>query len=419
MDNHHCYAHWWRSVIMVLVSGVLLSGCIEAVPMSEPVTIRFMFLDIDRDYYEGLLPQFQEQYPGITVELDARSYRRWQPDQRLEGADVLAAGDSVLNPLLEQGALLELDALLDQDSTFNQDDLYPGTLEQFMRDGRRWGIPAGLDPLVVFYNEDLFDRYDVPYPQPGWTRSDFEEAILRLRDEQAQVFGYAPSAIYLDATLFIYAHGGRLFDDLRDPTLSTFNDALTLETLEWYFGLMHTEHAIPTPDELMQFGGGEEQGAYYGFARNQVGMFFAGYSQGGGRYWPQRWTMRWGMTSLPRDAKQIAFASSEGYYITSQTDHPDACWQWIAFLSRYAPNRFVPPRQSIVQSSAYENEVGPESVATIRAALSGELLMNPTSSTAGLEADFGLFVQAIQSIATQASTPVEAMEQAQREATLK
>lgn len=419
MNRHRCYAHRQWLVKVTLVCGLLVTGCIEAISTSEPPSVRFMFLEVDQDYYESLLPQFKAQYPGITVELDARSYRQWQPDERLEGADVLAAGDWVLNPLLEQGTLLELDALLEQDSKFGLDDLYPGTLEQFTRDGKRYGIPAGLDPFVVFYNQDLFDQYNVPYPRSGWARADFEETILRLHDEQAKVFGYAPSAIYLDTMLFIYAHGGQLFDDLRDPTRTTFDHPLALDTLEWYFALMHKERAIPSPDELAQFGGDEEMGAYYGFARNQVGMFFAPYSQGGGRYWPQRWTMRWGMTSLPRDAKQIAFVSSEGYYISSQTDHPDACWRWIAFLSRYAPNRFIPPRRSIVESSAYENEVGPESVATIRAALSGELLMYPTNPAAGLEADFGLFVQAIQSIAAQASTPIEAMESAQQKVTLK
>lgn len=405
-------------VLLCVVFSLLVSGCIEAAPATEPVAIKFMFLEIDQGYYEALLPQFEEQYPHITVELDARSYRQWRPDQRLEGADVVAAGDWVLSPLLEQGMLLELDALIEQDSTFGMDDFYPGTLDQFSRNGKWWGVPAGLDPLVTFYNQDLFDQYDVPYPRPGWTRAEFEQAVLLLRDDQTNVFGYAFSDLTLDATLFIYAHGGQLFDDLGDPTRAMFNDPLTVEALEWYFGLMHEQNAIPKPDELRQFGGDEGTYAYYGFARNQVGMFFAPFSQAGGRYWPQRWTMRWGMVPLPRDVKQIAFGSSEGYYVTSLTEHPNACWQWIKFLSRYAPERFIPPRKSIVESSEYGNEIG-GSVETIRAALSGELLLNPTNATEDLEADYGLFAQAIQEIATGALTPAQAMEQAQQEAKLK
>jgi hypothetical protein len=241
---------------------------------------------------------------------------------------------------------------------------------------------------------------------------------LRLRDDQAKVYGYASSQLYLDATLLVYAHGGQLFDDLHDPTRAMFNDALTLEALEWYFSLMHEQRAIPAPEELKQYGGDEDTHVYYGFARNQVGMFFAPFSQAGGRYWPERWTMRWGMAALPRDAKQIAFGSSEGYYVSSQTEHPNACWQWIKFLSQHAPERFIPPRKSIVGSSEYGNAMG-KSVETIRAALSGELLLNPTSATASLEADYGLFIQAVEAIASEGSTPVEAMEWAQGEAQLK
>ena len=45
-----------------------------------------------------------------------------------------------------------------------------------------------------------------------------------------------------------------------------------------------------------------------------------------------------------------------------------------------------------------------------RAALAGELLLNPNSPSAGLEADFELFAQAIEAIVTEASTPMEAMD---------
>jgi len=41
-----------------------------------------------------------------------------------------------------------------------------------------WAIPAGVDMLVMFYNQDLFDQYDVPYPEVGWTWGDFLDTAL-------------------------------------------------------------------------------------------------------------------------------------------------------------------------------------------------------------------------------------------------
>ena len=58
-------------------------------------------------------------------------------------------------------------------------------------EGKTWAIPSGMNPLVVYYNQDLFDQYGVPYPENGWTWDDFLSVALAIRDPEAGVFGYA------------------------------------------------------------------------------------------------------------------------------------------------------------------------------------------------------------------------------------
>ena len=99
MDKSRLYAGLGRFVLACVVFSLLVSGCIGVTPGPEPVAIKFMFLEVDRAYYEALLPRFEERYPHIAVELDAKSYRQWRPHERLDGADVIAAGDWVLNIL--------------------------------------------------------------------------------------------------------------------------------------------------------------------------------------------------------------------------------------------------------------------------------------------------------------------------------
>ena len=40
----------------------------------------------------------------------------------------------------------------------------------------------------------------------------------------------------------------------------------------------------------------------------------------------------------------------EGYAISSQTEHHDACWEWIAWLSEQVPYRQMPARRSLAAS---------------------------------------------------------------------
>lgn len=394
------------------------SGCGGPAPTAEPVTITFTHATFDTEYYEPLVQEFNESYPYITVELRPREPMDWwrQGNLRVDDTDVFVTWDSALSRLQKQGDILSLDPFIEQDESLDLPDFYPGMVEHLASEGKTWAIPAGVDIIVMFYNQDLFDKYNVPYPEIGWTWEDFLNIVLAIRDSEAGVFGYAPDESLPDSVTFIYQHGGRIADDVQQPTRATFDDPLTIEALEWYARLIHEYDAVPTPQDARRaFGGGN----YYigrGFMQGKLGMWAGTFSQWGGRYyWPTEWNMRWGVVPLPRDAQSATIALVEGYFISSQTQHLDACWQWIAFLSKQIPNRLTPARRSLVESTAYERQVGRDAAAAIRESIAGELLLLPTSSPEGFEEIWGIFLEALEAIINEQSTPQEAMDWAQRQ----
>jgi len=399
-----------------------LPGCGGAVPTPEPVTIAFTHATFDTDYYEPLVQEFNKRTPHITVELYPREPGEWMRSGNLsvDDADVFVTMDSGLNWLQEQGVILGLDPFLEQDESFDLSDFYPGMVEHLTNEGKTWAIPAGLEFMVMFYNQDLFDQYNVPYPEIGWTWDDFLNIVLTMRDPEAGIFGYAPANESFDPLPFIYQHGGRIADDLQHSTRMTFDDPLTIEALEWYAKLIHEYDAVPTPQEARRAFGG---GGYYigrGFLGGKLGMWAGPLSQRGGQYyWPVEWDMRWGMVPLPRDVQSATIASVEGYFIASQTEHPDACWQWITFLSEQTPNRLTPARRSLVESSAYEQQVGSDVAAVVRASMESQLLIAPTTMPEGAEDAMETFGEAIDAIINGLSTPQEAMDWAQRQSEFK
>ena len=59
-----------RVVLCLLVAS--LSGCTGVVaPLAEPVTITFAHPSYEADYFDGLVQEFSETYPHITIELQA------------------------------------------------------------------------------------------------------------------------------------------------------------------------------------------------------------------------------------------------------------------------------------------------------------------------------------------------------------
>ena len=214
----------------------------------------------DVDATKGLVEQFRKANPNVQVELVGR---RWDPLTGIDasGADVLLTSQFALDELRRRGALVSLDALMAGDKDLNPTDFLPNALKMFVDSGKTWALPAGLDPQVVYFNKDYFDKRGVPYPDANWTRDDFLQKVLKLRDPATGTFGYAIASDFIDPILFVYQHGGRLFDDLQNPTRTTFTDPKTIEAVEWYAKLLQQEGAVLTPQVAQSLGTGNLQNA--------------------------------------------------------------------------------------------------------------------------------------------------------------
>jgi multiple sugar transport system substrate-binding protein len=404
----------WPKCAVICLLAISLLGCASLTPTPEPITISFAHLQADADLYERLASQFNEQYPHLTVELRPKGWDGLN-DLGAGDADVLVGPAAILRRLWEQDGLLSLDPFIEQDRSFDLNDFYPGTVELFTAEGRVWAVPSGVDLLVMYYNQDLFDRHGVAYPDVGWAWNDFLNAGLALRDPDTGVFGYALAQVPLDPIMFIYQHGGRIFDDLQNPTRTTFDDPLTIEALEWYVKLIHEYNVAPTPDQLRKWGS-DQTAVYRGIMQGRVGMWMGSLSERGGLMWPVRWSFNWGMAPLPREAQAATMADVEGYAISSQTRHVDAAWRWIAFLSQQMGSRLMPPRKSLAESVAYEQSAGSEVATVARASIEAAVIVDQGAFVSQFEEAVEVLTEALQEIVSGNAEPRAAMERAQQQA---
>jgi len=402
----------WVVLCLLLASAI---GCARATPTPEPVTISFAHPNFDQEYYQGLVQTFNESFPYITIELQPK---RWDMLGGLGAgnADTYVTSQFALSWLQEQGNVLNLTPFIEQDESFNLADFASGTVDMYTKEGKIWGIPSGVDLMVMYYNQDLFDEMDAPYPQEGWTWNDFLETAIMVSDPNDGVFGYAPNYELFDPLLFIYQHGGRIFDDLQNPTRTTFDDPLTIEALEWFAALIFRHNVAPSPEQAREaFGrGGSLQ---VGVLQNKAAMWTGMLSERGGRGWPVDWDMRWGVVPLPEDRQSATLSLVDGYFISAQAQHPEACWEWVSFLSQRSPGRQVPVRTSLLNSAEYERQVGEQIASAARSSLDGALLLSP--ELAEFEPVLETFGNAFLAIVNERSTPEEAMVWAQQQSDFK
>ena len=105
-----------------------------------------------------------------------------------------------------------------------------------------------------------------------------------------------------------------------------------------------------------------------------------------------------------------------GYAISAEAAHPEACWQWIAFLSQQSQASFgmVPPRKSIAESAVYEQLVGADAATVARQSMESAMLISPALVEFG---NLGVYGRAINAIIEGSATPQEAMTRAQQQVT--
>jgi multiple sugar transport system substrate-binding protein len=360
--------------ITAYLVAMTLPGCTAQVTPREPVTITFTYLESrDRSLYQSLAEAFHKSHPEIVINLraDPSGQWTWDADNEVDAfvwwpASSFAESDAPL--------ILGLDTWLDKTPELSPDDFYPRSLDMFRWDGVLWALPAEVDLQVLYYNKNMCDEENVPYPQVGWTWDDLLLTAQRLTTTEGKApsytghYGLASNPTWGDFVPFIYQHGGELFE---------FDNALTQEAIQWYADLALIHGVMPRPKDMVN-------GDTYGLFRREKSAMWIGFlgdrNGQGFHHLGTPWEFDWGIVPLPGDQTEATLYRGQGYYITSRTAHAEEAWVWIQYLSNHAIGRALPARRSVAESSSFRDSVG-DQVAT--AALYAVEHLVPRSIAAG------------------------------------
>lgn len=359
-----------RKLILALLAVWLVSctGCAglisNPVPTPEPVTLRFIFpRQAQQARYLQAAEAFHAKYPYITVEVErsgniVRSINSG-------GVDVAEAEQFDYPTLLQREAIQELSPFLNVSKDFPVEDYYPKLWEVYREQDRTWGIPANVDPMVLFYNKDLLDLAGATYPQAGWTWNDFLITAQKLsEDPLVAQNAFLPDPYGIGLWAFIYQGGGQLVDNMEKPTRAMLDDERVIRAVEWYVALANEHRVMP----VITYSSGDLWNTVMSKVRwGQAGMWMLLLSERGGQNEREKWDFEWGVVPLPQDEARVTFMMSTAYFITADTAHPQESWLWLNYVATKADLDWdVPPRRSVVEDESYRKWAGEELYAVIQ-----------------------------------------------------
>src|SRR5690606_32107328 len=120
------------------------------------------------------------------------------------------------------GQLYPIDELLDKDPQLSRDQFFEPALQDFMFDGKLYGLPRETSSLVLYYNQDMFDQSGRAYPDMSWT---WETIVDRARkmtrrdpDGTDSVWGMQAPTGHAEMFTTAWQNGAELIsEDLSKP----------------------------------------------------------------------------------------------------------------------------------------------------------------------------------------------------------
>jgi len=302
------------------------------------------------EVHKKLADAFNASHQGIQVEFQTVP----NPDHVTKFATMLASDTvpDLVMPIGVQGVAEFFDEWVDLTpfiaaDHYDTSDFYGPAKEAHTYEGRIVGLPIGVYPQVLYYNKDLFDRSNVPYPPqkfgtPGWTYAALVETAKKLtldkkgRNANDPAFdGKAPAQ---------YGFGGWEGGELRgvvgkfdgnmrgfsaDFKKAQMNDAgwkaalqfMADSALVWKITPKFSSTASGT------FTAGDPLGT------NKVAMWEC-YSWASYLY--ENWTKNftWNVAAIPAGPHGtiIAQANDDTFAITKHSKHPKEAWEVMKWL---------------------------------------------------------------------------------------
>ena len=244
------------------LGAVALAGCAPSTteagtgnidPATTSGTVRILMEDVpDSDIVISLLPQFNEVYANVDVQIEKLPYDQMKDKlvasfQSPEPAyDLIVIDNSWVNDFVAAGFIQPMDAQIDAVADYDAGDFFSSLTEITKVDGVRYGVPFYNYALGYIYNTDMVSEDQVPT-----TLDELVSLSASLTTADRAGLAMQPQTGYKimeEWTNFLYSAGGSIYGADGKANLNTpeataaleayielYNNSAPKNSLNWAF----------------------------------------------------------------------------------------------------------------------------------------------------------------------------------------
>jgi multiple sugar transport system substrate-binding protein len=284
----------------------------------------------DEENWGNMAKAVTAKYPNIKITLQMSDWNTYWTKLTTQVASGTAADivtmQSLRAPGYAKNGLVPLKDYVSADSEIKLEDFNESIISGLSQEGELYALPYDFAPIVMYYNQDMFEKYGVPLPTEDMTWDQVVEAGKQMTNAAEKEYGVmiVPEIDYV--LPFIFSNGGEIVtDDLKYNA----NNPEAVEAVQWVSDLLNT-HKIAQPIVTGNHMVGQEQ-----FASGKIGMYFSG--PWDISYFKDQAKFKYGISTIPKGKKgSISWAAGSGFGISKNSKHPDEAYKAIAVLTDMA-----------------------------------------------------------------------------------
>ncbi len=352
-------------IMVLLISTGVSCKCVstDVRKQLKPITLEFWSTWDDSKVFVGLIEKYKEFHPNISInyrKLRYEEYEKMLLDAWVEGRgpDIFSIHNTwvpkyktKIFPLPKKismpyvsyqpplpGCKRKTEEIIETKTIYSPTladikDNYVATVfaDVILKDAKGvnqiYALPLSLDTLTLFYNRNLLDSANIPFPPADWdefiedvrllTRLDIDKKIIQSGTAMG-TFDNVDRAFDI-ISLLIMQNGGNLYN---------FGDSRTLEALNFYLDFASPDSEIYTWNNKMP-------NSLDAFMEGKLAFFF-GYSY----YIPiikaKSPTLNFAVSNIPQVdlSHPINYANYWVQTVFKNSKHPKEAWDFLLFLNK-------------------------------------------------------------------------------------
>ncbi|MBS4760151.1 MAG: sugar ABC transporter substrate-binding protein [Clostridium sp.] len=281
----------------------------------------------ETDLLKPLFKKFEKENPEIKIEFVHIPQNYFQKLHLLFASNL--APDVVFINNYFAPKYVKAELLEDLSPYFDKKDYFEKSYQGFEFDGKIYAIPRDVSNVVVYYNKDLFKKYNVPLPAQNWSMKEYVEAAKKLtkdtnNDGKTDLWGTSFEKDIIYWLPFLLSNGASILSE--DGETIKITDTNALDSIDFYSSLVNKYKIAPSKSDNASLTMAQL------FLQKRLAMHISG-----------RWLVPkyreeadfdWDIALFPSGTKgSVVNIDASGYALSKSSQHKEEAIKFIQFIS--------------------------------------------------------------------------------------